>query len=85
MIEELVYPKNGEAKEVLALVDMHGHSRKKNTFVYGPEVPLHHDKYYKMRIIPKLIADETSKFRYFSCKFRHEQSKLKAARIVMWR
>lgn len=64
---------------------MHGHSRKKNTFVYGPEVPLHSYKYYKMRIIPKLIGDETSKFRYFSCKFRHEHSKLKAARIVMYR
>ena len=74
-----------QERELFLYCDLHGHSRKKNTFVYGPEVPLHHDKYYKMRIIPKLIADETSKFRYFSCKFRHEQSKLKAARIVMWR
>ena len=38
-----------------------------------------------MRIIPKLLAEETQKFRYHSCKFRLEQSKLKAARIVMWR
>ena len=48
-------------------------------------MPLHSDKYFKMRIIPKLIAEETPKFRYFSCKFRHEKSKLKAARIVMYR
>ena len=38
-----------------------------------------------MRIIPKLLAEETQKFRYHSCRFRLEQSKLKAARIVMWR
>ena len=38
-----------------------------------------------MRIIPKLIAEETQKFRYHSCRFRLDPSKLKAARIVMWR
>jgi len=64
---------------------MHGHSRKKNVFVYGPYYPLHSDKYLKMRVIPKLIHEETSKFRYFSCKFRIEKSKEKAARIVLWR
>ena len=72
-------------EEIMAFVDMHGHSRKKNVFIYGPQEPLHSDKYLKMRIIPKLIAEETSKFRYHSCRFRMEQSKLKAARIVMWR
>jgi len=64
---------------------MHGHSRKKNVFIYGPHYPLHSEKYYKMRIIPKLLADMTDKFRYYSCKFRIEKSKEKAARIVLWR
>jgi cytosolic carboxypeptidase protein 2/3 len=64
---------------------MHGHSRKKNVFIYGPQVPLHSDKYYKMRIIPKLISEETSKFRYPSCRFKMERSKMKTARIVLWR
>lgn len=70
---------------MFAYIDMHGHSRKKNVFIYGPHYPLHSDKYFKMRIIPKLISDETQKFRYFSCKFRIEKSKEKAARIVLWR
>jgi len=64
---------------------MHGHSRKKNAFIYGPYYPLHQEKYFKMRIIPKLLSEETSKFRFFSCKFRIEKSKEKAARIVLWR
>jgi hypothetical protein len=38
-----------------------------------------------MRILPKLLSEETSKFRFFSCKFRIERSKEKAARIVLWR
>lgn len=64
---------------------MHGHSRKKNVFLYGPYYPLHHDRYFKMRVLPKLLSEETSKFRYFSCNFKIERSKEKAARIVLWR
>jgi cytosolic carboxypeptidase protein 2/3 len=80
--EEGVVP---EEDKVFAFIDMHGHSRKKNVFVYGPYYPLHNDKYLRMRVLPKLISEETSKFRFFSCKFRIERSKEKAARIVLWR
>mgnify|MGYP001947067967 CR=1 FL=1 len=45
--------------EILAFLDMHGHSRKKNVFIYGPQEPLHSEKYLKMRIVPKLLAEET--------------------------
>ena len=46
-------------EDIMAFIDMHGHSRKKNVFVYGPQEPLHTANYLKMRIIPKLIAEET--------------------------
>jgi hypothetical protein len=48
-----------DKKELFAFIDMHGHSRKKNVFIFGPYYPLHSEKYLKMRVIPKLIADET--------------------------
>ena len=76
---------NSSDDKIFAFIDMHGHSRKKNVFIYGPHYPLHNDRYFKMRIIPKLLSEETTKFRYFSCKFRIEKSKEKAARIVLWR
>lgn len=76
---------NEPEEEVFAFIDMHGHSRKKNVFIYGPYYPLHHDRYFKMRILPKLLSEETTKFRFYSCKFRIEKSKEKAARIVLWR
>ena len=96
LASDLIYGPDEESKkpvdepdtlneDIMAFIDMHGHSRKKNVFVYGPQEPLHSANYLKMRIIPKLIAEETQKFRYHSCRFRLEQSKLKAARIVMWR
>ncbi len=81
-VEEGVVP---DEDKVFAFIDMHGHSRKKNVFVYGPYYPLHNDKYLRMRVLPKLVSEETSKFRFFSCKFRIERSKEKAARIVLWR
>lgn len=91
LVSSIVYP-NGRTNEppneedrIFAFIDMHGHSRKKNVFIYGPYYPLHHDRYFKMRIIPKLLSEETNKFRFFSCKFRIERSKEKAARIVLWR
>lgn len=68
---------------MLAFIDMHGHSRKKNVFMYGPQMPLHSDKYLKMRVIPRLLSEETDMFRYHSCRFQNEQSKAAAARIVI--
>lgn len=76
----------GVTSENLAFyIDMHGHSRKKNCFVYGPQVPLHSDKYLKMRVIPKLLSDETEMFRYHSCSFQNDKSKETAARITLFR
>lgn len=43
--------------EVFAYIDMHGHSRKKNVFIYGPYFPLHTNKYFRMRILPKLVSE----------------------------
>ena len=38
-----------------------------------------------MRIIPKIMSEETAMFRYFSCKFKLEPSKMKTARIVLFK
>ena len=55
---------------ILAFIDMHGHSRKKNVFMYGPEFPIHDNRYISMRIIPKLMSEHSEMFRFYSCKFR---------------
>lgn len=68
---------------VMAFIDMHGHSRKKGVFMYGPQVPMHSEKYLRMRVIPRLLSEETDMFRYYSCRFTHEKSKAKTARIVI--
>lgn len=74
-----------EENQVLAFIDMHGHSRKKNVFMYGPGYPIHDVRYLKMRVLPKLMSEQSELFRFYSCKFRIQRSKERTARVVLWR
>jgi hypothetical protein len=38
-----------------------------------------------MRVLPKLLSEKTEMFRFWGCKFRVQKSKLKAARLVLWK
>lgn len=43
---------NAQEPEPLAsFIDIHGHSRKKSIFIYGPHFPLHSERYLKMRVL----------------------------------
>ena len=59
-----------EHEPITAFIDIHGHSRKKSIFIYGPYFPLHNERYLKMRVLPKLLSEKTEMFRFYSCKFR---------------
>jgi hypothetical protein len=87
-IKKLVRDILAQAKEldpIQAFIDIHGHSRKKGVFMYGPHYPLHNEKYLKMRVLPKLLDERTQMFRFYSCKFKIEKSKLRAARVVLFK
>ena len=72
-------------EDIVAYIDMHGHSRKKNVFIYGNQFPLSSEKYYRTRLIPKLLSEETQQFRYHSSQFKYEHSKRNTARIHLAR
>lgn len=46
---------------------------------------MHNERYLKMRVLPQLLSERTDMFRFYSCKFRIQKSKLKAARVVLWK
>ena len=71
-----------EYDPLTAYIDIHGHSRKKSIFIYGPEYPLQSDKYFRSRILPKLLDENCETFRFHSCKFHIEPHKTTAARVV---
>lgn len=70
---------------LLMFLDFHGHSVKKNVFMYGPEFPISNQNYYDCRIFPKIIADCTIMFRYYSCMFKISASKISTARAIVLR
>lgn len=71
--------------KLLAFLDLHAHSRKKSVFIYGPYYPLHSAKYYTMRVLPRLICEQTPQFRYAACQFRNQTSRQQTARLVIWK
>ena len=70
-------------KNILTYLDFHAHSKKKGVFFYGPYFPLHSEYHCKIRVIPRLLSESIEIFRYYSCKFRNDWSKRKAARLVV--
>lgn len=69
--------------EITFYLDVHGHSRRKNTFLYGPDYQLQHSEYYKCRLLPKLIERLNAAFRYYSCNFFIPEDKKSTARAIM--
>ena len=67
----------------MAFVDIHGHSRRKSVFMYGPYFPLHSERHLRVRVIPKILEDTCEMFHYYSCKFKLERAKMRTARIVL--
>lgn len=81
----------------LVFCDYHGHSRKKNVFMYGCSVKetvwqsnisatssdLQEDLGY--RALPKILSQIAPAFNMASCSFVVERSKESTARVVVWR
>ena len=66
-------------------LDFHGHSIKKNVFMYGPEFPIIQRNYYECRVFPKILSNHTKMFRYYSCTFKISSYKENTARAIFLR
>ncbi len=71
-------------REVLLFCDLHGHSRKKNIFMYGCLEANDYQKSIDIKIFPKLLAKMSTSFSYKNCSFNLSQLKLNTGRIVMY-
>ncbi|OMJ89318.1 hypothetical protein SteCoe_8521 [Stentor coeruleus] len=85
LIKDLIEKFTKSGNKVYMFLDFHGHFCKKGSFMYGPSYPLHDINYFQTRIIPKLLSERTSIFRYHSSRFILERSKKSTARMVMWK
>ncbi|KAJ3274298.1 Cytosolic carboxypeptidase 1 [Terramyces sp. JEL0728] len=63
--------------------DFHGHSRKKNAFIFGCENPPGSEIEGLEKIFPQILAQQSSIFDFNACRFNIEKSKESTARVGM--
>ena len=72
-----------EDRDVFLVLDLHGHSRKKNIFCYGNS-GRQNDR-FKERIFPTLLDKNADLFNIDDCNFAVQKSKESTMRVVMWK
>lgn len=66
---------------------MHGHSRKKNAFIYGCNTAANggFSSWTKVRLFPRVLAKNTHMFNLKDSSFKVDKNKLGTSRIVIWK
>lgn len=67
----------GHGKNVAMFCDFHGHSRRKNVFMFGCE----NEVGVPERVFPKLLGTRNPDFCYRNCSFKISKSKVNCARV----
>lgn len=75
--------KTQEERDILIFCDLHGHSRKKNIFMYGNAAK--NDTRYRERIFPYMLEKQAEVFSYVDCAFSTQKSKEGTGRVVGWK
>jgi hypothetical protein len=74
-------------REVLAFCDIHGHSKKKNAFIYGCNTAADGGfcSWTKVRLLPRIFAKRSECFSLKDCCFRVTPDKIGTARVTVWK
>ncbi|CAN0147768.1 unnamed protein product, partial [Hapterophycus canaliculatus] len=71
--------------QVLLYVDLHGHSKKSNIFMYGVENPTDEGLYMRERVVPSLLDQASPLFNLADCTFDIGKGKEGCGRVVVRR
>ena len=74
-------------RQLLVYCDLHCHSKKKNSFIYGCNTAANggFTSWTKVRLLPRILAKLTPLFNIKDCRFRIDTSKLGTARVIVWK
>ena len=72
-----------EDRDIFLVCDLHGHSRKKNIFMYGNSGRVN-DR-LKERIFPCLMDKNCDIFNFVDCAFSVQKAKESTARVAIWK
>ena len=79
---------NVQGRKILIYCDIHCHSKKVNSFLYGCNVKeegASFSTWTQVRLLPRLLARRSMYFNLPSCRFAVESCKLGTARVVVWK
>ena len=77
-----------ENKKILIYCDIHCHSKKKNSFLYGCNIAgegAAFSTWTQVRLLPRLLAHRSKYISLPSCRFGVEACKVGTARVVVWK
>ena len=74
-----------EEREVVLFCDMHGHSMRKNVFVYGCSERQDRKRAALVKLVPLLLHQRNRIFSFQDSRFRMEKAKEATARLVAFR
>jgi hypothetical protein len=74
-------------REVLMFCDLHSHSKKLNSFIYGCNTAANggFTSWTKVRLLPRVIARRSTLFSYPDCRFMVKPDKQGTGRVVAWK
>ncbi len=78
---KLMLKKTLESRKVFLYIDCHGHSRKKNLFMYGCKNKNPDDK--TMKVFPYIMSESHSSFSFDDCNFNVQKDKESTGRVVV--
>ncbi len=80
---KMMIKKLQEDRDIFLFCDIHGHSRKKNVFMYGNSGKVN-DR-LKEKIFPCLLDKNCDIFNFSDCNFAVQKAKESTARVVIWK
>ena len=66
-------------------VDLHGHSRRNNMFMFGCDGGLGSAHWVETRLLPRMLANSLRFFSYDDCDFAARKNKAGTARVALWK
>jgi len=76
-----------EKRTILVFCDLHGHTRKNSSFIYGCNKVANGGfcSWTKVRLLPRILAHKSPLFNYRECRFEVKNDKQRTARVVVWK
>jgi len=86
-LKNLMHKLCEEKWQILVFCDLHGHTRKNGSFVYGCNKAANGGvcSWTKVRLLPRILAHHTPLFDYKECRFGIGSSKHRTARVIVWK